>query len=137
MYLKGDTHTCIPVARCHVCTLLLPRHPIHCNDPAIPLLEAVSAGTTGWNDTAGMAAVSCTPYSLEATMNAIVAVWIERLSPDLQELWEERAAIMQFDTGLDREYAEWLAMLVVLDFAIREKRYLIWKGENHVRSNNH
>ncbi|MGE0155439.1 MAG: hypothetical protein AB7T17_00225 [Geobacter sp.] len=70
-------------------------------------------------------------------MNAIVAAWVERLSPDLQELWEERAAIMQFDAGLDREYAEWLAMLDVLDFAFREERYLIWKGENHVRSNNH
>jgi hypothetical protein len=70
-------------------------------------------------------------------MNPIVAAWVERLPPDLQELWEERAAIMQFDAGLDREYAEWLAMLDVLDFAFREERYLIWKGEKYVRSNNH
>ena len=47
-------------------------------------------------------------------MNAIVAAWVERLPPDLQELWEERAAIMQFDAGLDRQHAEALALLDLL-----------------------
>jgi|GEM_PF-2059333 len=62
-------------------------------------------------------------------MNPIVAAWVERLPDDLKELWEERAAIMQFDSGLDREYAEALALLDVLDFAGVAVPYM--KGENH------
>lgn len=35
----------------------------------------------------------------------------EMLSDDLLDLWEERAAIMEFDGGLSREEAEWQAFL--------------------------
>lgn len=35
------------------------------------------------------------------------------LPPDLLELWEERAAIMQYDGGLTRDAAEWEALVEV------------------------
>jgi hypothetical protein len=38
---------------------------------------------------------------------------LNRLDEDLRELWEERAAIMEFDGGLPREHAECLALLNV------------------------
>jgi hypothetical protein len=39
---------------------------------------------------------------------------LNRLDEDLRELWEERAAIMEFDGGLSREHAECLALLNVV-----------------------
>jgi len=47
-------------------------------------------------------------------MNDIVADLVARLDPSLKELWEERAAIMEFDGGLSRDHAECLALLDVL-----------------------
>ena len=37
----------------------------------------------------------------------------ELLPEDLVELWEERAAIMEYEGGLSREDAEWQAFLCV------------------------
>lgn len=37
----------------------------------------------------------------------------EMLPEDLVELWEERAAIMEYEGGLTREEAEWQAFLCV------------------------
>jgi chorismate mutase len=47
-------------------------------------------------------------------MEPIVAEIIERLDENLLELFEERAAIMEFDAGLGRDHAECLALLGVL-----------------------
>jgi hypothetical protein len=44
-------------------------------------------------------------------MNEIVESLVGRLNPQLREAFEERAAIMEFDAGLSREYAEALALL--------------------------
>ena len=44
----------------------------------------------------------------------LVASMLENLSTDLREDFEERAAIMEFDGGLDRPLAEALALLCVL-----------------------
>ena len=47
-------------------------------------------------------------------LNPIVASMAEKLDSNLYEAFEERAAIMEFDAGLDRELAEALALLCVL-----------------------
>ena len=44
-------------------------------------------------------------------MNEIVESLVERLDHQLREAFEERAAIMEFDAGLSRDYAEALALL--------------------------
>ena len=46
----------------------------------------------------------------------------EMLPKDLVELWEERAAIQQYDGGLTREEAEWQAFLCVQAFPV------IWRN---------
>lgn len=43
--------------------------------------------------------------------NPTVAALVAQLNADLREAWEERAAIMEFDGGVDRELAECLALL--------------------------
>ena len=48
------------------------------------------------------------------TLNPIVATITEKLDSNLYEAFEERAAIMEFDAGLDRELAEALALLCIL-----------------------
>ncbi len=40
----------------------------------------------------------------------MLAIALKRLSPDEREAWEERAAIMEFDGGLDRDRAESMAV---------------------------
>ena len=45
---------------------------------------------------------------------SIVADLVERLNADLREAHEERAGLMEFDGGLDRDFAECLALLEVL-----------------------
>jgi hypothetical protein len=47
-------------------------------------------------------------------LNPIVALLAEKLNDDLLEAFEERAAIMEFDAGLERTLAEALALLCVL-----------------------
>ena len=42
-----------------------------------------------------------------------VESYLEVLSEALMELWEERAAIMEYEGGRSREYAEWQAFLCV------------------------
>ena len=42
----------------------------------------------------------------------------ELLPEDLTELWEERAAIMEYEGGLSREDAEWQAFLCVHSLGI-------------------
>lgn len=44
----------------------------------------------------------------------IVSEILENLNDDLREDFEERAAIMEFDGGLDRRLAEALALLCIL-----------------------
>lgn len=43
-----------------------------------------------------------------------LAALVSLLSDDLFELWEERAAVLEFDAGLDRDLAEARAYLYVL-----------------------
>ena len=47
-------------------------------------------------------------------MNPIVSELVELLDEDQFELWEERAAIMEYDGRLSREYAECLALLDII-----------------------
>lgn len=42
-----------------------------------------------------------------------VQSYLELLPEGLMELWEERAAIMEYEGGLSREEAEWQAFLCV------------------------
>ena len=44
----------------------------------------------------------------------IVADFTRDLDENLREAWEERAAVMQFDAGIDRDLAEALALLLVI-----------------------
>ena len=44
----------------------------------------------------------------------IVADLLNRLDADCQEAFEERAGIMEFDAGMDRAYAEAVALLDVI-----------------------
>lgn len=46
--------------------------------------------------------------------NEIVSALVSKLDANLKEGWEERAAIMEFDGGLPRDYAEALALLAVI-----------------------
>ena len=46
--------------------------------------------------------------------NEIVSALVARLTDHLREIYEERAAIMEFDGGLPREYAEALALLALI-----------------------
>ena len=61
----------------------------------------------------------------------IVSEILENLNDDLREDFEERAAIMEFDGGLDRRLAEALALLCILH---NHPRALValevqWNGE--------
>lgn len=44
----------------------------------------------------------------------IVADFAHLLDENLREAWEERAAVMQFDAGIQRDLAEALALLLVI-----------------------
>lgn len=44
-------------------------------------------------------------------MNEIVKSLVDRLDANLKDAFEERAAIMEFDGGLQRDHAEALALL--------------------------
>ena len=53
---------------------------------------------------------------------------LDRLEPDLQEDFEERAAIMQYDGKMQRDHAECLALLDIIKrnpMALRESEHLI------------
>lgn len=50
----------------------------------------------------------------EKPLHPIVASMVANLNSDLREDFEERAAIMEFEAGLDRTLAEALALLCVL-----------------------
>jgi hypothetical protein len=43
-----------------------------------------------------------------------VTDFVERLDANLREAFEERAAILQFDAGLQRDLAEALALLMLI-----------------------
>ena len=47
-------------------------------------------------------------------IDPLVAEMVSRLPSDLQELWEERAAIREFDANQTRELAEAMALIDVL-----------------------
>ena len=47
-------------------------------------------------------------------INPLVAEMVAKLNANLREDFEERAAIMEFDGNLPRDYAECLALLDVL-----------------------
>ena len=40
--------------------------------------------------------------------------FVDRLDPNLKELYEERAAILEFDAGIQRDLAEALALLMLI-----------------------
>lgn len=44
----------------------------------------------------------------------IVSDFVVRLDANLVEFWQERAAILEFDAGIQRDLAEALAMLLVV-----------------------
>lgn len=44
----------------------------------------------------------------------IVTEIVSRLDENLREAWEERAAVMQFDAGVQCDLAEALALLLVI-----------------------
>jgi len=48
-------------------------------------------------------------------LNPLVAEMVAKLNPALREDFIERAAIMEFDALLSREYAECLALIDVLN----------------------
>ena len=48
------------------------------------------------------------------TNDETLAALVGLLSDDLYELWQERAAVLEFDAGLDRDLAEARAYLYVL-----------------------
>ncbi len=61
------------------------------------------------------AAFSCQFDLMEPHMtDPIVSDLVALLDEDLREAYEERAAIMNFDGGVDRELAEALALLQVI-----------------------
>jgi len=68
-------------------------------------------------------------------MNEIVKDLLTHLDADQRELWDERAAIMQYDGGLTRDHAECLALLCIIRSAALLPSYLestlIRKGEHH------
>lgn len=66
-------------------------------------------------------------------MNPLVAELVVRLSEDHRELWEERAAIMQYDAGYSRDYAECLAILALI--CSGEITILSERNKNHGRTN--
>ena len=47
-------------------------------------------------------------------VNEVVADLVSRLDADLKEAFEERASIREFDGGINRELAEALALLDVI-----------------------
>lgn len=47
-------------------------------------------------------------------MDPVVADLVVRLNPNLRELYEERAAVREFNGGLSRELAEAMALLDVI-----------------------
>ncbi len=47
-------------------------------------------------------------------IDPVVAEMVSRLPEDLQELWEERAAIREFEGNQARELAEAMALIDVL-----------------------
>lgn len=47
-------------------------------------------------------------------LNPIVDSIVQQLTPDQQEAWEERAAIIEFDAETNPELAEALAMVLIL-----------------------
>ena len=43
-----------------------------------------------------------------------VTDFVDRLDPNLKELYEERAAILEYDAGIQRDLAEALALLMLI-----------------------
>ncbi len=43
-----------------------------------------------------------------------VTDFVDRLDANLREFYEERAAILQFDAGIERDLAEALALLMLI-----------------------
>lgn len=48
-------------------------------------------------------------------MQSIVRVFVNRLDGVAREAFEERAGILEFDAGVTRDQAEWLAVRYVLE----------------------
>lgn len=49
-----------------------------------------------------------------STSHPIVTDFAALLDENLREAWEERAAVMQFEAGIQRDLAEALALLLVI-----------------------
>ena len=52
---------------------------------------------------------------MQTPIDPLVAEMVEQLDLDLREAFEERAAIVEFEAGVQRAHAEALALLNVLD----------------------
>lgn len=44
----------------------------------------------------------------------IVMDFVSKLDANLKEAWEERAAILEFESGIERDLAEALALLLIM-----------------------
>ena len=44
----------------------------------------------------------------------IVMAFVSKLDANLKETWEEGAAILEFEAGIERDLAEALALLIVM-----------------------
>lgn len=51
---------------------------------------------------------------MEDPLDPLVCELVELLNDDQREAWEERAAIIEFDAGLQRAHAECLALISLL-----------------------
>lgn len=58
-------------------------------------------------------------------MNKIIEDWLISLSADQREEFEERAAMIEYDSGKPRAEAEALALLCILKNVLRKKENLI------------
>jgi len=64
-------------------------------------------------------------------MNEIVEELLRHLDESQRELWEERAAIIQFSgEGLTQDHSECLALLCIIRNAAREEATILSEGTN-------
>lgn len=68
-------------------------------------------------------------------MNEIVKDLLTHLDADQRELWDERAAIMQYDGGLTRDHAECLALLCIIRSAALLPSYIEGKIQSQGEHN--
>ena len=50
----------------------------------------------------------------DSLTHPIVMDFVSKLDANLKEAWEERAAILEFESGIERDLAEALALLLIM-----------------------